>query len=212
MLRQFCCALVVSALVLSTAHAVVLTDDTGDAADYFGAGVTPLDLQTVTVTPSAQSVHFDLAFTTAPDPFAFGGYIDLDTDMDPSTGSGSHLDDLGLLPPFEGVDYYLEMTFYSVNLYKIGHVETQIPTNIDLAYTGNSVSFDLPLSYGTPPTSLISGSSFGMITTVGNYGMPTDYALDGQSFFVVDVPEPASALLVLVGLLGIRRRSNNKQG
>ena len=144
------------------------------------------------------------------------GFIDIDTDSNPSLGALATIDTIGgsFGSTGLGIEYYLDLFTEATNP---GFVSLKDPINITtvqvpISYGANSVSITVALSLLNNDDGLVNYA-----VAVGDAAGATDQALDpsvvqlgGQpaSSSLAPIPEPTTALLFAAGIvwLGVRGR------
>lgn len=203
----------------SACAAIVISDPMGDT---FGTSTPVHDILSV----SAETVGTDIIFSatfnesiSAPSAGlldAIEGYIDIDADGNPATGTltsgyASHLDQLGQGAPSPGlgVEYYLDLGFFE--LLSNGLVDVILASDNSLigqapiTFSPNSFEITVPLALlGGDDSKINLGAIFGPFA-----GSATDQAPNNTT-----VPEPSSLLLFSVGMvcvMGFRRTGNRRR-
>lgn len=202
----------------SAARALPLSDAIGDtvAGAYQTYDISAIDAQF-----SATTLIFTITLTSAPvapstnQLQGLSGFIDIDVDLNPFSGATAAIDTLGsgFGSTGLGVEYYLDL-----------FTEVSNPGFVSLKDPINLTNTQVPISYGASgftigvPLSAL-GNDDGLVhyaVVVGDFGFATDQALDPlvviqgglpATSVAAVVPEPATALLIAIGLvaLGLRR-------
>lgn len=213
MSRLLCSVLLVFVLT-PCSFGITVTDPLGDQIPDFGGPL--LDLVGITIDSTSSALQFTLtlaAGTSAANVQELGGVIEIDTDRNEATGRPSHLEDFGLIPSYQGVDYYLEMFPFSSEVW-LSYVdsgsgmESTWPVQ-NLVRTSNSVVLTAPLVNSPELEGVyLPGNQFALIAMLGNNYGPTDRAPEGETPYLITIPEPASlALLALSAGSCLLRRS-----
>jgi hypothetical protein len=225
-----CGAILISFVAVQPARAGFVVDPSGDV---FNSGA--IDIVGIDTTLSSGSVQFVINFASvvsAPSASATNGlfgFIDLDTDQNSTTGGiapwGAPL--VGgnnwinyFVPPNSGPppvpgpliglgdEFYVHLTSELLHpgFVDVISTSTDVSTGlVAITYGGNSISFSIPLS--------LIGNDNGLVNygaLVGVFSGATDRFVNGAlPASTGTAPEPATALLVgtgLIGLLGLSRR------
>lgn len=166
-------------LVLSVDRPQVTTYDgryDDPIGDAFGADP-QLDLSALAACRSAGSVRIDLEFATpimpgaSGAPNAIGGYVDIDVDQDPSTGSPSIVDVYSGQPSGLGIEYFVDLFSTSAGGALLFDQFGSVVGTVGASFGPTSVTLEVPLA--------MLGSDDGNVslaTVVGNQISATDFA------------------------------------
>jgi hypothetical protein len=153
----------------------VWNDPPGDLLDM--TAIPALDLIGVHARFGPGALGIELFFdplTTAPeDLLLLSGYLDLDTDMDFSTGRGqSHIEEFAPdgPPPLMGVDYYIEV-FPGAGIADLWHVLPefeQYVASCPIELNGTSLKVRIPRCGPAPCEGMVVGARFGFAALIGN--------------------------------------------
>ena len=182
-------------------------DALGDAVDAFGDGPPLLDIDTLDIRFTTDTLDFSLSFFNEIAPPSLGainslvGVIDLDVDQNVTTGFAPLQNSFS--PPFvslgAGIEYRIDLASDDAHPGMLDVVEAEFGTIVGtfpVTYTPTSLSGSMPLSVLADDDGVVNFTAI-----IGTFPQPTD-AMDVLGFSV-PVPEPSSLALctVLVALL-----------
>lgn len=208
MLRGLLPGLVLSAFLapLASAGTLVIPDPLGDTVV---TGHTPLlDIAQTAVTVTDNAVDIRLTYEASLTPETLkNSMLVLELGTRPEHRGTSRIADWGL-EPIETVNYFVEFIPFSQDCefvyFDDDHVGQHLP-NLPATFDRNTVNISVPRSHGSPLQGLLLGSSFELLILTFDYYGLGDICWENRSPYVIPVPEPATGLAGLLGLIALGR-------